>query len=55
MFQSGISLEFWGGCVLTVTFLINKPSKVLKDQSPYQNLTSKVPDYHSLKTFDSLL
>lgn len=55
MFQSGISLDFWGDCVLTASFLINKlPSKVLKDQSPYQKLTSKVPDYHSLKTFGCL-
>ena len=55
MFQSGISLEFWGDCVLTATFLINRlPSKVLKNQSPYQKLTSKVPDYHSLKTFGCL-
>lgn len=43
MFRSGISLDFWGECVVTATFLINRlPSKVLKNQSPYQKLTSKV-------------
>lgn len=55
MFQSGIPLEYWGDCVLTVVFFINRlPSLVLGNKSPYEKLMSRPPDYHSLKTFGCL-
>ena len=41
--------------MLTAVFLINRlPSQVLENKTPYERLTSLVPDYHSLKTFDCL-
>ena len=55
MFQLGTSLEFWVDCVLMANFLINRLlSKVLKNQSPYHKLTTKVHDYQNLKTFGCL-
>ncbi|CAA7043466.1 unnamed protein product [Microthlaspi erraticum] len=55
LFQSNVPLEYWGDCVLTVVFFINRlPSLVLGNLSPFEKLTSKIPEYHSLKSFGCL-
>ncbi|KAG7582883.1 Retrotransposon Copia-like N-terminal [Arabidopsis suecica] len=55
MFQSGVSLEFWGDCVLSSVFLINQlPSPLLSNKSPFELLHSKVPDYSLLRVFGCL-
>ncbi|GMI63777.1 hypothetical protein HRI_000047000 [Hibiscus trionum] len=54
-FQSRVPLRFWGECVLTTTFLINRlPSLVLGNQSPYELLHKSAPNYLSLKVFGCL-
>lgn len=55
MFQSGVALPFWGDCVLTAVFLINRtPSQLLLDKTPFGKLTGKVPDYSQIRTFGCL-
>ncbi|XP_075104909.1 retrovirus-related Pol polyprotein from transposon RE2 [Nicotiana tabacum] len=51
-FQSNLPLKYWGDCILTVTYLINKfPSIVLKNLSPYEKLHGFPPLYDHLKSF----
>jgi len=52
LFQSGLPISFWGECVLTATFLVNRfPSRVLKGLSPYKVLYKQPPTYTNLRSF----
>lgn len=54
-FQSKVPITFWGECVVTVAFLINKlPSPLLKQNTPYQVLYCSAPDYSILRSFGCL-
>lgn len=55
MFQSHLTLDYWGDSILTAVFLINKtPTPLLKNKSPYEALMAKTPDYSGLKVFGCL-
>jgi len=55
LFHSGLPIKFWGDCVLTATYLINRfPCKILKGLTPYQLLFGQSPSYDHLKVFSSL-
>lgn len=55
MFQSQVLLSYWGDCVLTAVFLINKtPSQLLHNKTPYELLTGTAPDYSQIQTFGCL-
>ncbi|PNX98093.1 hypothetical protein L195_g021334 [Trifolium pratense] len=54
-FQGNLPIDFWGECVLTAGYLINRtPSSILKGNSPYEVLHGHAPCYTHLRVFGSL-
>ncbi|KAI5428719.1 hypothetical protein KIW84_033637 [Lathyrus oleraceus] len=54
-FQGNLSIDFWGECVLTAGYLINRtPSSISKGKSPYEILHGHAPCYTHLCVFGSL-
>ncbi|KAL9233094.1 hypothetical protein vseg_008132 [Gypsophila vaccaria] len=54
-FQSGLTIEFWGECVLTAAHLINRtPTRILDGKTPYELLYNKEPDLSLLRIFGCL-
>ncbi|KAH9754602.1 retrovirus-related pol polyprotein from transposon RE1 [Citrus sinensis] len=54
-FQAFLPIEFWGECVLTTCYLINRtPSVLLDGQTPYERLFGKAPSYANIRSFGCL-
>ena len=54
-FQASLPTIFWGECVLTPAYLINRtPTKLLDSKTPYEVLFGKRPSYAHIKTFGCL-
>lgn len=55
-FESGLPIEFWGECILTSVYLINRlPSPVIGNKTPYEILMGKLPFYSHIKVFGCLV
>lgn len=55
-FEANLPLDFWGECVLTATYIINKlPSKVINFKTPHEILLGKPPSYDHFRIFGCLV
>jgi len=54
-FQACLRISFWGECVLTAAYLINRtPSKLLKGKTPHEVLFGCKPSYDEVRVFGVL-
>lgn len=54
-FQASLLIDFWGECVQTAAYIINKlPTSVLENKTPYEILYGKKPTYWHFRTFGCL-
>lgn len=49
MFHASLPIGFWGECLLTAVYLINRtPTPIVNHKSPYEVLYNCVPDYSNI-------
>ena len=54
-FQANLSLAFWGECILTVAYLINRPpTQIHNSKTPFEMIFGKPPSYMHLRVFGCL-
>lgn len=54
-FQANLPTEFWGECILTAGYLINRtPCSVLQGVTLYERIHKLKPDYDHLRMIGSL-
>ena len=54
-FQACLPIGFWGECVLTAAYLIDRtPSKLFQGKTPYEVLFQCKPSYKDMKVFGVL-
>lgn len=54
-FQAGVPLQFWGFCVTTAVYILNRlPTVLLQGHSAFEKLFGQVPNLQHLRVFGSL-
>lgn len=54
-FQGNLPIDFWGECVLTAGYLLNRtPSTVLNGKTPYEMLHGQAPSTEHIRVFGCL-
>lgn len=54
-FEANIPKRFWGECILTAAYIINRlPSKVINNKTPYELVWNHKPEYEHLRIFGCL-
>lgn len=55
-FEASLPTKFWGECVLTAAYIINRlPSIVVDHKTPFEILFGRKPDYTHMKFFGCLV
>ncbi|GKD41858.1 retrovirus-related pol polyprotein from transposon TNT 1-94 [Tanacetum coccineum] len=50
IFEANLPKRFWGECILTATYIINRfPSKVIDDKTPFELVFNQKPDYDNMQ------
>ncbi|KAD6454947.1 hypothetical protein E3N88_09653 [Mikania micrantha] len=50
--EANLPIRFWGECVLTATYIINRlPSKIRENKTPYELLYGEKPSYDHMRVF----
>ena len=54
-FQAHLPIEYWGECVKTAVYLMNRtPSQLLNGKTPFEKLYGRTPSFNHLKVFGCL-
>jgi len=54
-FEAGLPIRFWGECIMTATYIINRlPSRALDNKTPFEVLFKRVPDYDHMRVLGCL-
>ncbi|KAM0060751.1 putative RNA-directed DNA polymerase [Helianthus debilis subsp. tardiflorus] len=55
MFEANLPKRFWGECILTATYIINRlPTQIIENKTPYELLHGEKPNYDHMRVLGCL-